>query len=611
MTETDRARTRNRPLAWATLAAIAMVAIIAVALFRGAAWLAGAATARTQLVEQGKPANGSITNDGLPFFALQRAAPEAPPAVEPDHPHAKTKILGRVFDAMTDGGVGGARVRVRASFGEPHLGPADGDGSVTYVSAPDGSVELRGIPPGQFEVEVLADGYVPSRTYFKKFSAIEDDSGFEFALSRGGAISGRVVDARGRAIEGASVAAVRSRDTALDPRSPSTTTDDDGRFLIELVDSGSIELIVKHPDHPAAIRYLEASEEPERNVEIVLPSGARLSGLVRDENGPLAGARLLLEAIHQDGNDVVVSRDHPLGLAANTDASGRFMLSVAELDRYVLRAEAPRHRGQTLVVVPGLSDGPLEITLASAAQMSGLVLAPDGRPLEGARVTVIATSDDAYAEQTTGSDGRFSLDGLPADGPLEVHVAHHRFPILTIEEERVRPHHEYRLDPESRILGFVKDRASGAPITRFAYQLLGPIRARSGLISATGALEIDQLAEGTYTLVVSADGFAPTSVPGVVVGRGLATTGLDVLLDRAATIHGSILGEDTGARFVRASGSGRSRAARVAHDGTFTLTQLSPGTYDLTVFGERLVGRLSGVTVRGGEVLDVQVPVAP
>jgi hypothetical protein len=548
-----------------------------------------------------------------PRRLLARQAPtpdtEEAPAVPSDHPFAKTRVTGRVFDIETGEGIAGALVRVRPTFGDPRLGPSKGDGSASFTSRADGSYAMKGIPPGTFDLDVSATGYAPAKSGFKKFTALEDDDGFDVGLTRGGVLEGRVTQKDGRPIAGAQIFATTGEGISLRKDSKLVTSAADGRFLIDPVDARALQVMAMHPFFGTQVVHLSPSESPERSVEIVLDAARKIAGHVRDDAGPVGDARVTI-ALQRSSNRMV-SVSPELGAAAvKVDRNGAFTVAVPESGPVVLVASAPGYEQSSQMIPEGKTgDQEIEIVLAEAIQFSGRVLGANGRPAVKAEVLVAPMSSRRGSLQATTDDGgRFRIDGLPKSGPYRVVIQHFAHPALMTTEEDLRGEHQYRLEPQARILGNILDANSGTPITRYRYSLEGAMHRQSWAVSVSGAFEVDQLAAGTYALSVHADGYEETSVSGIDVASGQTVQGVQVRMRPAGTIVGRVRGGGQGEMIAQAwDQDGRLEEEQaVAEDGAFSLAGVRSGTYTIIVVASGETGAMRGevqnVRVESGAV---------
>ncbi|MBI4818017.1 MAG: carboxypeptidase regulatory-like domain-containing protein [Deltaproteobacteria bacterium] len=525
--------------------------------------------------------------------------------------------MGRVYAAGTERGIGGALVRVRPTYGEPKLLSADSEGWLGFTTQADGTYALVGIPPGNWEVEAIAVGYLPNRGEFRKFSAVEDDEGFDFALDRAGTIEGRVIDTAGRAVPKARVGLLISHGV-LAP-SPVAVTGEDGQFVLDPVPAEELQVHVEAPGHSPKTVDVEGATEPVRRVEIRLSTGRRLAGVVKDAFGPVAGARVLLEfSDSEEGRFFAARLDEedtpavPRGVL--TDANGAFSLETPSPSRVVLSAEAKgyrraRHRHQ---VIEG-KDTPVEILLEPSATLSGRVLSADGRP--ASRAVVEVTSDrTALARAETDGEGRFSVDGLERTGPWQVTVTHHEHPVFEIEETDLSGEHTYRLEPSGRILGWIRNARTHAPVTKYGYQLTGPLSSSGGAVSLSGSFELGELLGGAYTVRISADGYLEGKVENVLVTQGQTTSDVIIELEPGASIAGRVLGAE-GSYHVFATLNGAVAAASGTDEsGEFRLAPLAAGVYTVRAANEFGISSLDGVQVAAGAAvsgLTLEAPAEP
>ncbi len=163
-----------------------------------------------------------------------------------------------------------------------------------------------------------------------------------------GHISGRIVDATGRAIGGLTVAHRRTDPAARVQDSRRTLTHDDGTFRIEKLPPGPFVVAVELPvDQPgiddgaiaegtsATLRGVLARGERRSLAPLSLPASVRitrLEGTVHSADGGLAaGARVFLKTD--------TDRGHIVGEPAIADSLGRFVIAVLEEEGYQVFAE--------------------------------------------------------------------------------------------------------------------------------------------------------------------------------------------------------------------------------------------------------------------------------
>jgi len=378
------------------------------------------------------------------------------------------RVRGRVLAALDRAPIAGA-VAVVLYPTSPYSGgrtspcAADGGFEIDGVRA-DADFVVTGYAPG-FSPEAAAPGrFVPREPFVESLEA-------DVLLAASAAVAGTVVDEEGRPVAGASVVAARpdrrGAGTWLDTKSAaalwepspgaSAPTTAEGRFRVADLRGGvEYALRASAPGFaPSGETRLSMRPGETRAAEVVLQRESVVTGRVVDERGgPVAGA-LVGVAILPEG--ALASRELPTtaeveeALARDGDttgADGRFEVrGLARGDR-ILRAT---RAGFARRVVCGRASGGAaadagDVALAAGASVSGRVVTSRGAPVDGAvvlasrvpfssmgdigavlagrsRFAACESAASAVLRVSTGSDGRFVLDGLDAAGDVEVCVA--------------------------------------------------------------------------------------------------------------------------------------------------------------------------------------------
>ena len=347
--------------------------------------------------------------------------------------------------------------------------------------------------------------------------------------------------------------------------------------------------------------------------------GADYAGRVIDENGaPVAGARV-----------AIAPPDRRMGFgpgtrrATKTNAAGEFSIVGARIGPVVVTAE---HEGlrpassKTLVGKEGGVTNSLELILEAGLTISGRILLPHGTPAPGARVelapsvpTVVPATDEESSWRRTSADedGRFWFSGLE-DAPYDLAAA-----ASTTEPNaadlRARRNGvaagtegiELVLAESASLAGVVVD-DEGSPIPAFALELEpeGRPDERFALscTDADGRFEVPGLHAGPWRLHAEADdhvgapeGVAflfpvPAAELVVVLTRASRVSGIVVDADGAVVEDSEIVLTDVGVDSERSPTTGRGLPiadARTAADGSFTLTDIPPGVYEVRADHER------------------------
>ena len=312
------------------------------------------------------------------------------------------------------------------------------------------------------------------------------------------------------------------------------------------------------------------------------------------------------------GGTVVEVRDKPDGPATavgSVAADGTFAIGdLATPATYQLTAVAPGF--DPVTVDAALAAGEtVEIGLvpltAGPGSIKGLVT--DGeQPLGGVHVRA---SVGAFAIETTtvtdGDVGTFELTALPTPGRYIITFSIEGFGTATTAVElgaadTVSDVQVVLAAGLGAITGTVVDNG-GAPVERASVTIAGQPQVET---DATGAFAFGELrAPGAYTLLVTAPGFTPASVPVALDATGSASVA--VTLEPAA---GRLIGTVTAGGPIAGAtvrvGDDAATEVTTADDGTFALDGLPPGRTTVVVEADGFAPRTVVVDiVEGGETV--------
>lgn len=317
--------------------------------------------------------------------------------------------------------------------------------------------------------------------------------------------------------------------------------------------------------------------------------------------------------------------------AARSGPDGRYRLRGVRPGSATVRAEEPRHVpwARRSVPVEKGATRTLDVLLTRGATLSGRVVDEEGRPVTGAGVSLLSSTESAFeaairirsassSRLRTRSDGSFTADRLPPGESQRLLVRHPEFESgtvggISLVAGGVRSGVVVTIRRGVVLAGRVRDPdgepIAGAEVTAgpsFAVRSSGagslarrragaweePRTARSG---ADGSFELRGLEPGSVAVTVKAPGRATESVDPVRLVRGTRPEPIEVVLGPGATISGRVVrrtgGGATGYYVVARSrrspaGGPGSPNANPETDGTFVLEALRAGeTYDLQLFG--------------------------
>ncbi len=156
-----------------------------------------------------------------------------------------------------------------------------------------------------------------------------------------------------------------------------------------------------------------------------MPAGLSIRGLVLSDGVAVPDARV---EVVPDGDWPLVVDGQVFRPGARTDDRGGFAIRGLPAGRFLLRVESKGFVPPDPLAVEA-GGAPITLNLKPPCQVTGKVLDPGGRPLDGAQIEVLRSDDDGTEFSTlldrvvhgrqilprteTGRGGRFLLDGVP------------------------------------------------------------------------------------------------------------------------------------------------------------------------------------------------------
>jgi hypothetical protein len=305
------------------------------------------------------------------------------------------RITGRIVDAGTGAPIAGVRVTLgpvsptapslpalppRPPQGRQTAPPPPSDSNtflltlarLTSETNADGIFEIRGVPNGRWATQVSKEGYVV--VSFASMSPIEMVGGRsvtipDVPLDRGGAISGRVLDARGSGMSGVTVLALNMRrlpngTIQVEGSRSGSKTNDLGEYRLSGLAPGEHYVSAQPPPRPAGLLVsAQPPPSPTTHVATYYPGvvDAALASPVNVVRGGTTGAidfTLQSVAAYQVSGIAVDSSGRPVAGAivrlalrsspmtvsvqgGPSDANGRFRVTNVPAGTYGVMAAAP------------------------------------------------------------------------------------------------------------------------------------------------------------------------------------------------------------------------------------------------------------------------------
>lgn len=413
--------------------------------------------------------------------------------------------------------------------------------SVTAETGDDGTYLLE-LHDGRWRVRAKKDRYLPSeqRVQLADGALVTSD----LVLENASVISGIVRDEAGRPIERAQIVAA----SVPGKRAGSTgyaVSRMDGTFDLDLTPD-TYEIRVTHADF---ITWKQSSQAPRSGLLVTLKEGAVIAGVVIDTEGePIRNAAV---SVHPAGDaDFAPGSRQQASRRARSRSDGVFELSGLEEGPYLVRARV-WSEGESLTVVEkevtieGSERIEIVLQLERGADISGVVVEPDGRPVAeiGLRATPAGQKDTGrrgergFLVATTDAQGRFTLSNATADEyVVSIDPTLHE----QSEKPRARPgDRNLRITarPRAAVRGRVVD-AAGEPIRDFSVDTT-PMFTDDGVFR----YPIDRNYRPPLQIV--AEGYA-SELRHVEIQHGVVVDLGDIVMSRGRQITGVVLDEETG-----------------------------------------------------------------
>lgn len=512
------------------------------------------------------------------------------------------RILGLVRDA-TSRPIEGAQVGALADGDDrpPTLGAyldRGVDPGETLTGA-EGRFVLDGLDSGFYRVVATHVGHAPGEVRGVEVRAGRDTADVELRLGAGATVTGRVT-AGGSPLEGALVYARPTEgapDSPLDELGPPpVSTGADGRYRLENLPAGRLDLVAEADGYLAASRALELEEGAHLEAgDLELGSGLSIAGQVVDERGaPLRGAMVSVYGAAAGGG------------SGTTSPEGRFEVRGLGPGVYTLQAWA---EGFANRVVEGVSAGDLSVhlVLGRNGRIEGQLLAAGGRP-ETAFSFVLRSEGYTYsAPADAAHDGRFVLAEVPPGVyELEVSVpgyAPARVASVAVAAGEVTRGVVVRLAQGGTVRGVVVAGRERRPVEGATVMVESEVGVTAAGVEAVrtgpdGEFTLRNVPEGVHTLRVVHPDHAEAFVAGVRASEGGVTQGLEVLLSQGGLVRGRVLRSEDQRPVAGAAVYVGDTYGETDAQGVFAV-RAQAGLYTIRVWAE---GR------QEGEVRDVRVP---
>ncbi|HEX2690028.1 MAG TPA: carboxypeptidase-like regulatory domain-containing protein [Kofleriaceae bacterium] len=484
-------------------------------------------------------------------------------------------VVGRVIDRGEGTGLAAAI----------ELRPSGDDQAPRYArSGDDGVFRIEGVPNGRW----IADAFVPG---YQSPGGIELEAGRgipEIALTRGGTISGRVLDGEGHPIAGATVR--------------SLTTGQSATEISAEVDRDKLRRFSGRTAAPVPVSSpgaLDADPQFIARGELGVMTGPIPSI-------PPPGAHVAQAAISIDpsllGEPPALPADAERASIWTTGADGTYRIRGFGKTKVIVLATASgfaEARSKQVAIEPGQVITGIDLVLTPGTLIVGKVTDQHGAPVIGAQITATPTSAggaDAAGlvlDVFTDEVGEYKLG--PVTGTVELHATAygHGEVKRTLELAPVRgaAPAERREDlvlvvADAMVAGILEDTTGAAVAGAHLDVVGGASDGRHAIAAADGTFSIDRLPAGRLRLHIEHPAYPPDDVEVVAAADNQARARLRIPL--GGGIEGALLDAASGAPLpsitLTASGPANALAeASTDKAGRWKLGSLKPGRWKILV----------------------------
>lgn len=283
-----------------------------------------------------------------------------------------------------------------------------------------GKATLAPVKPGWIGVEASAPGYARNSSFTTVGSAGATGQ-LTITLQQGFAVSGKVIDERGKPIAKARVRGASSGGWWGEAASDEAITDDQGQFQIAALAAGSHTLAAVDGEHaPARSSPITVKDRAITGIVITMQAGGVYAGhVVAGDGKPVPFATVRIAGKGQDAWRAATPRQ------ATTDKAGAFELR--GLARIALQARAESDAAASQIVAVDLAAQPevtdAKLVLDVTGKIAGTVVDESGAPVPEVQVNAFpdllgggsmeGLALAGMSSATSDGAGAFVVSGLP------------------------------------------------------------------------------------------------------------------------------------------------------------------------------------------------------
>ncbi|MGI6460090.1 MAG: carboxypeptidase regulatory-like domain-containing protein [Candidatus Hydrogenedentales bacterium] len=484
-------------------------------------------------------------------------------------------------------------------------------------SEKDGYYELIGVPLNQeWRVYATTDEYAPQLTDPFIVTASARNIRVDIHVLRGTSVYGRVLDQDGAPISNADTICAPSYSKLLQRLDEAralrhTESETDGSYVIANLPPGDYQILAQKDGYKIALMgdplYADGFSDIQGfDLMLTAVDSGRyvIYGKVVDAGGhPVPGVNLTLSGL---GTESMSATE----METRSDERGDFGFYGIESGFLVILAEKEGYTSQQVSEVR--LDEPTTIVMQAAGLVRGRVLVretgqpparynvralPSDTQQSGIGLALMSSGDPRDMRSFNHADGSFELALAPGEYTIEATaqgLTPGRQAVSALEGQSIDGVIVYVSQSGGVIQGQLQTMEGGAPAGATVW-LGGAAEAQFGRlvdmvaqtqrhgvqVGADGRFEFRNLADGTYTVLAQAEGYAQGSSGPVQVAQSRTVTGVVVMLGSGGRLQGYVArnGVSLPGAMVTVIGSGVSEMASADQNGQYAIDGLAAGSY--------------------------------
>ncbi|MEA2236014.1 MAG: large repetitive protein [Thermoanaerobaculia bacterium] len=524
---------------------------------------------------------------------------------------AGASFTGTLRDTKSGAAVAGARMSLSAvEDRSPVTVTSDAKGVFTFAPLLPHAYQIEGMHPAYaIEPSAVIVPHVSTRAF----------AALPFARARG-----RVIDEEKKPV----AAAVVNSPSTNGTRRQNALTNAAGEFVLRVMPQAALSLPIYAMKRNYAGGMSEARKwqpgETRDNIVITLEHGFVVKVRVIDQQRqPVPRAYVNVTRTGENGQQgfffpaECLDSSRPDCRRSGADGSVSFRTAAGLHAVFVTGDDiAPKRLPREMLTA---KSEPVVVTVDRGVEISGHVLHSDGSPVADA-IVEMPSANMAPRTATSDSDGSFKLGGIPSGATsVTAFSADRRLSSQAVAVTAPAKGVTITMPNGARIEGRVVDRATKQPVTDFTIALPAPASPGRGAPGAQpqqfhaedGSYAIDNVTPGSVQIRVTATGYVAGSRSDIAAEDGKTVSGIDVQLDRGATVTGKVTSSGAPVAGVQVQvTAGRmppSGNTTTDADGSYTIDGIQEGDRTLQFQKTGFVVQRKSVEVTAGKELRLDV----